>query len=202
MNEPILTQVTGPSSYPVTLAEAKDHCRVDFPDDDSYITRLIAAATAQLDYANGILGRALITQDWKVEVALPDYTINPRGAIRLPVTPVQSIQSMGYYDSSNASQSLTVGDFQLINRNWTCYVIPNATTNWPGLYNREDALSVTFRAGFGDDSTAVPENIKSALLFLLAHMYENREAVIVGSESQALPEGFDALVSNIRGCLI
>ena len=41
------TLVTAPSYYPISLAQAKDHLRVDHTDDDGYIQALIAAATGQ-----------------------------------------------------------------------------------------------------------------------------------------------------------
>ena len=57
----ILTLATEPTAEPVTLAEAKTHCRVDTSDDDTYITTLIKAARL---YTEEATNRALITQTW------------------------------------------------------------------------------------------------------------------------------------------
>ena len=57
MLSPVRT--VAPTSTPVSLDEAKIHCRVDHTDEDDLITGLIAAATENLDGCGGILGRAL-----------------------------------------------------------------------------------------------------------------------------------------------
>lgn len=58
-----MTELTGAvgvpivaSEEPVTLAQAKAHCRVDFDDDDEYLTHLIKAARR---WAEGFLGATL-----------------------------------------------------------------------------------------------------------------------------------------------
>jgi hypothetical protein len=60
--------VTPPTSSPVTLAEAKLHCRVDHADEDTLIDALIAAAVGYLDGWRGVLGRAIMPQTWSVAV--------------------------------------------------------------------------------------------------------------------------------------
>jgi hypothetical protein len=61
---PIL--VSGPSSEPVTVEEVKLHARIDGADDDALIAGLISAAVAYLDAWGGVLGRAIMEQEWKV----------------------------------------------------------------------------------------------------------------------------------------
>jgi peptide/nickel transport system permease protein len=50
---------TAPASEPITLTEAKAHLRVDFDDDDTLITAMIAAARG---YVEEHCNRALLTQ--------------------------------------------------------------------------------------------------------------------------------------------
>lgn len=42
-------RTAAPAELPITLAEAKAHCRVDYTDDDAFITSLIGAAVSHLD---------------------------------------------------------------------------------------------------------------------------------------------------------
>lgn len=68
--------VTPPASKPVTLADAKEHLRVDHDDEDAVIAALLDTAVAHLDGWTGVLGRAIMPQTWRVsamagEVVLP-----------------------------------------------------------------------------------------------------------------------------------
>lgn len=75
-------QVTPPAVQPITLAQAKAHLRVDHADEDDLIDGLVAGAVAYLDGWGGVLGRAIMPQQWRQEfcgwgtlrLALPDVT--------------------------------------------------------------------------------------------------------------------------------
>ena len=82
-----LTLTTPPATEPITLAEANLHLKVDTTDDDSLITRLIAAARARAEWHTG---RAFITQTWTLHLdAWPAC-----GIIELPLPPLQSVTSI------------------------------------------------------------------------------------------------------------
>jgi len=44
----------------------------------------------------------------------------------------------------------------------------------------------------------VPADLKEAILMLTAHLYENREAVLVGVSAQMLPTGVQEIVREYR----
>jgi hypothetical protein len=78
------TLIAGPGEEPVSLAEAKAWCRIDSTDEDALLAALIAAARLQVE---GLTGRALVTQTWRL-------TTCPRGlAVELPVIPVQVLSA-------------------------------------------------------------------------------------------------------------
>lgn len=198
----IVTLVAAASETPVSLAEAKTHCRVDTSDDDAYITSLIEAATTYCDYQYGILGQAIVTQRWSVSVREPtidaeeDFT-----HVHIPVTPTQDIVSMSYYDTNNVSQSLTITDYTLTANGWWAYVSPNTGVDWPTTYDRADAITVTVDCGFGD-AADVPATIKHAILLLVCHWYENRESVSAGVQMMSVPMAFDMLIAPHRKVFI
>lgn len=87
------TLITPPVAMPVTLAEAKAHCRVDGSEDDAVLSALIAGATGHLDGWSGILGRCIMPQTWRVAAAagdvvlpFPDVTEATVGGTALTVT--------------------------------------------------------------------------------------------------------------------
>ncbi|WP_275789107.1 head-tail connector protein [Pararhizobium gei] len=49
---------------------------------------------------------------------------------------------------------------------------------------------------YGDSD--VPADLQEAILQLVAHWYENREAVLIGISSQALPSGLDDIIRDYR----
>jgi len=75
----------------------------------------------------------------------------------------------------------------------------NHGQSWPGTTLRPyRGICVTFTAGYGDAGSDVPQNVRAAILLVLAHLYEHREDVVIGTISSALPKGVDALLSKER----
>lgn len=50
----------------------------------------------------------------------------------------------------------------------------------------------------GTDQDPIPPALKEAVAMLTAHLYENREATLVGINAQTLPFGVDAIVTEYR----
>lgn len=161
---------------------------------DSKVDSLILAATAYVSGPDGVLGKALISQTWSVSVPCAGRN----GRIEIPLTPVQSVKSIKYFDPEGNEQTLTVDNFHLFGDEDRAYIEPKSGTVWPGVYDRPDAITITFVAGFGDSAEFVPENVKQAIRLLCCHWFENREAVVVGTPPSALPMGVEALLGVSR----
>ena len=63
--------------------------------------------------------------------------------------------------------------------------------------DRLDAVRIAFDAGYGA-ADAVPQAIKQAILMIVAHWYEHRETVVVGTGAVDIPLGANALLSPFR----
>ena len=59
-------------------------------------------------------------------------------------------------------------------------------------------MTITFKAGFGDEPASLPPNLVHAVRLLAAHYDRNREAVLAGVVPSTLPEGVDALMAGER----
>jgi len=164
MSLPVL--VTPPGELPVSKEEAKKHLRIDFADDDDLVTSLIEAATGYLDGAGGLLGRALVTQTWRLD--LPAFPHG--GRLELPLRPVQSA-SVAYRDALNAPQAYAADNHALAG-SAVLFTGPS-----PALFNRHDALQVTFVAGYGA-AADVPAAIRQAVLLMVGSLYDNRGATM------------------------
>ena len=183
VQKPVRT--VAPSGLPVTLAEAKAQCRVDHDTEDALLNGLIAAAVAHVDGYTGVLGRALLTQTWRIDADEP-------GDIAIPLEPVQSV-SVQWVDKAGAVQSFT--QFDLVRGHGHPYIQLKDTAVWPDTKTQPDAFRVTAVVGYGA-AADVPQPIKQAILLMVAHLYANREAV--GEAMQAVPMAVDALLAPYR----
>lgn len=189
-NVPVL--VTAPAEMPVSLAEAKAHLRVDGAGEDGLIGALILAATQHLDGWSGVLGRCLVTQEWRI--VLPRFPVFPRDEMRLPLAPVQSA-TISYFNGENISTTLASG-FDLAGER----LMLSYGSTWPNTTWRADAVAVNFVAGYGEPE-AVPAPIKQAILLMVGHWFQNREAA-ADKPVSALPMAVDSLISPYRRSMI
>jgi len=109
------------------------------------------------------------------------------------------VNSLKYFDTDGVEQTLTEGtDFLVDNESEPGRITPAPDTGWPATQNRPNAVSVEFVAGFGDASK-VPQGIKQAILLMVGHWYENREAVTMqGNNAGELPMAVDSLLMMHR----
>lgn len=164
----------------VTLDEAKAHLRVDDNDQDELITALVAAATGHFDGRAGILGRAIGSQTWRLDVCAPWG-----GMIRLDMLDVQSVTSVKYL-SSGTETTWSSAQWRLgANRNLS-FVEAKAGYSFPAADDQEDAYRVTFVAGMSATAPALAA-VKAAIKLIVGDMFENRETVTVGASATAIP---------------
>lgn len=180
-----LTLVTPPAVEPVTLIEAKAHLRVTATDEDTLITALIKAARQQAEHRT--VATVFVTQTWTETLdAFPAEIVLSR-------RPLQSVSSITYTDTDGTEQTLAVADYQVVTDELLGRIVPAYGVDWPTARDMPGAVVVTYVAGYGA-AADVPESIKSAVLLLIGHLYEHREAVSDGSMSE-LPMAVDALLA-------
>ena len=185
---------TAPATEPVTLADAKQHMRVDGAADDVLIEDLIAAARRYLDGRHGRLGRALITQTWTLTLATW-----PR-VIELDFPPVQAVGSIEYVDPAGTTQTLDPAKYRVRGLNATepATVRRAPDAEWPDVADDPEAITVTFTAGYGDNPADVPEPIRHALKLLIADWYDKREASMAVNGLSEIPTGVEDIVTQYR----
>lgn len=171
-----------PSVEPVTLAEAKLHCKVDSTDDDTLITALISAARQQAEHRTN---RALITQQW-------EYTLESFPArIELPMPALVSVQSVKYLDDNGALQTLANTEYQVVISELVGYIQPAYGKSWPSCRVQPDSVVAAFTCGYGN-AAAVPNSIKAWMLMAISTLYGQREGIITGTIVAEVPRDFFA----------
>jgi len=186
-----LQLLEAPAAAPVLLAEVKAQLRIEHPDDDLMIDRLIKTAVAYTD-AKGALGHAMITQKWGqwVNSVPPQY-------VRLAMGPLIEVTAVQYYDIDGALQTDTLSNYEITGTDFTTRIGPKSGFNWPVTQDRADAIRIEYTAGYGATSASVPETLRHAMMLLIGHWYDNRENTMM-DELSNIPYGFDMLVDMHR----
>lgn len=184
--------VTPPAVEPITLTEAKLHCKVDLTTDDDLITALIVAAREEIERRTW---RALITQT--LELILSDWP--GANVIELPRAPLQSITSVKYKDRDGNETTWDSANYHAGTDSVPGVLILAWDASWPSgdLYAVEP-IRIRYVAGYGV-AAAVPQSLKQACLLLVAHWYEAREAGgDTVAEKSGIPFGVEALIRSYR----
>lgn len=158
-----------PTVEPVVLSEAKSHMNIDalFTDDDTLITSLIVVAR---EFVEDYIRRALMTQTL---VARHNGFPN---CIKLERPNVKSVTSVQYIDTAGDLQTLATSVYDV-----DLYSTPNRITlaygqTWPSTQTGvPNTVVITYVTG-ETTSANVPPTIRHAILMLIGHLYENREA--------------------------
>lgn len=157
-----ISEVTAPTTEPVSLAEAKAHLRVDTNDEDAYISNLIVAAR---QWAENYTRRRFITQTW-------DYYLDEFPAcIEVPYPPVQSVTSVKYNDADGAEQTLASSGYRVDSTSLPPRISPSYGNSWPATRSESNAVVVRVVVGYGA-ATAVPQAIKQAILLKVEDLYD------------------------------
>lgn len=188
-----LSLVTGPTSEPISLTEAKAQCRVDTADDDAYLGGLITTARRLVEE---MTSSALITQTW--EVTMDEW---PTGdTLTLPLPPLQAVSSIKYVSDAGGTATFGAENYLVDTASRPGRVRLKKTSVWPSVTLQEIAgVQVRFVAGYGTAAANVEAPLRHAMLLLIEHWYENREPVITtGAFPQNIPMTVATLVANFR----
>lgn len=189
-----LTRTTLPAVEPVSVAEAKSHCRVDTEDDDGYVASLITAAR---EWVEAYLDRSLVYTQWTMRLDSFPYEIElPRPPIALSgtVTTVTLTYTLG--DESTAT--VPAADYRIDRQSTPGVVRQLRAGSWPANLDDYNAVAVTWWGGYGQDGSKVPAAIRHAILMLVGHWYEMRSSVLTGSISKEIEFGVKSLLDSQR----
>lgn len=181
-----------PAEEPITLTEAKAHLRVDFTDDDGYITALITAARMITEERTN---RALITQTW-------DYVLDcfpPNLIIKLPKAKLQSVTSIDYTDMNGVTSTFDSANYIVDADSVPGRISLGYNKLWPTtILQPISAVNIRFVAGYGNAAT-VPQPLIQAMYYLISQWYEQREPVVLSrSQLMPVPLTFDLLIGPYR----
>lgn len=201
---PVPVRTVPPAQLAVSLQEAKAQLRYEDDDRDEHIKSLIETAIADLEGYNGASGLAFLDQTWSFVLPYWDCRIS------FPLGPVRSVLSIKYWDTANAQQTLDRANYTVasiadasvaggtryapLRDPYGWYVRWTQNAVWPPLYWRDDAIEVTFLAGFGASTDDVPAPIKSAVKLQVERLFGARTP----DEIASIETAERALIDKIR----
>lgn len=153
------------SGRAVTLEQAKDHLNITDNLDDALLDFMIDGAITTVE---NILSKTLIDSAGVQKFScfadeMPLYTRN-----------VKSVDSITYLDDLDAQQTLSVSVYEYDELKNA--IILSYMQSWPTLSEKVNSVTINYTAGYGATASAIPSPIISAVLLLIGHLYENREA--------------------------
>lgn len=180
--------ITAPVVEPISGINWIDsHLRLDTHDEDELIEEYVKAARSYMEEIHNLM---LITQIW--EMNLDRF---PCGEIVIRKRPVQSVQSIKYYDRDDVLQTLATNEYRVDTNAFLARV--QAINSWPSTRTRYGAVTVRFTGGYGSDGSAIKPCLIQALRLHIGHLYEHRENTIEKA-LEKIPMGYESLVGVER----
>lgn len=188
-----LKVLTQPTVEPVSLAEAKAHCRVDTDTDNAYIASLIRAArewcAAYCDETFVHTQYVMTLDSFPVEIELP----RPPMATASGYTDV----TVTYKNENQTTATLATNQYR-VDRDSTPGVLRTLYNgSWPSHLLDYNAVTVTWWGGVSADGTGVEQRIKNAILWLVGYWYERRMAAD-GISMTEIPFGVKSLLDSAK----
>lgn len=194
---PRLRLVTDAGDEPVTLAEAKAYCRVDLSDEDTLIASLISAARRRVEKETGL---ALTAQTWvavfdswpSVDSGARDRlgdwwdgvregpisAIVPDGVFLIDKRPFSAVTSIKTLDAYGVLATVDSTIYFTQESDYRGRIMLKLGQTWPTTtLAAKGGIEITFTAGFA----TMPGDLKTAVMMLTKHWYDNREPAANGA---------------------
>ncbi len=180
---------------PISLTEAKDYLRVDFNNDDTFISELISIARVKILKDTGqVMGLQTITEYFTNWGTIP----TTGGNLILPLS------YMGYWDGSNdfivkyfdinnVEQTLTIDTDYIVIQHMG--LIKVQFLNTFNRFDRLDAISIKYEIEPQNADSTKPLLI--AMYLLIQHYYDNRSAVSFLKVDE-MPMGYFNIINQYK----
>lgn len=174
------------------MEEARRQCSIaeGIATHDQLLQLLITAARAQVEADTG-----LVCYTGSFTLKMTDWPADDWFSID-DVRPVTSITSITYLDGSGDTQTLSTDVYAFESSGVKQFVRLKYAQSWPAQRGDINGITVTFVAGYSS-VLVIPARIKQACLLLIAHWFENRGIVTVGTIAQELSQSYQALVNSL-----
>lgn len=184
-----LQLITPPDILPITLDETKAHLKTeDIDTEDAFVDTLIKAAT---NFAQEYTYRQFITATY--EQYFDEFPIDE---FKLEKPKLQSITSIKYQDADGAEQTLPDDVYEVNDKSDIGTVRRKDGQSYPTTDNVYNAVTVRFKAGYGDSADDVPDLLRSTLKVMVSYLFENREFITPQGKDLMFPSSIILLLDQ------
>lgn len=170
-------RILQPAAEPLTLAQAKQHLKVEYSEEDDVIRSLLTAAREQAEHR---MGRSIMPCTWCL--TLPGFP--SERTIGLPWPEILEVTAVTYYNEAGVQQTWPASNYFLANAE-RLLCLENGLS-WPACQTRPDAVSITYQAGW-ENADHVPSSVTAWIKLALADMFAQRRR---SAEKPTVPHQF------------
>lgn len=196
MSDYAISTVTAPAYEPVTVAEAREWCRIGsgITEHDWVLNLLIIAMR---EYAESLTGRAFARRTLKLTTDEFATDAKWRYAFYLPFPPLSSVSSLVYIDGDGAEQTMDAADYDVHTYCEPGLLVPSYQTSWPSLRAVPNAVQITYVAGYAGPSL-IPRAVRTWMQARISTLFEQREQIVVGMSVSPIPrDAYDGLLDGV-----
>ena len=171
-----ITIRTGVTAEPVSLTEAKAHCRIDGSDEDGLITALISAARSHAESATNLV---MVAKSMRA-------TFDRFYSDMILSAPLRKVTAITYLDEAKATQTLPIDDYVVGGYGMQGLITQAYLATWPVTYDHPQAVTIDFIAGYATPFTV---NATTNVLTATGHPIATGDVVRLCNTGGALPAG-------------
>ena len=181
-------EITTPNTLQiVSTSDLKEHLRITFNNDDSYIAALESAAVNTVqNFCNIFLLETELTQ---YGFNFSDVCILFKSKILTGTTPTLSVYSSGGWVAQTGVEFITEAKPPRLYKNNTSLSTPDSDIT--------QKYKVVYKVGYASVGD-IPQALIQAIKIIVADMYENRQSVIVGKAVSEVPKTAEYLMQQYK----
>jgi uncharacterized phiE125 gp8 family phage protein len=175
--------ITKSAVLPVNLYSVKEHLGIYHDEKNQNLTLLMQAAVNIAEKFTGQIFRCGGDVIDQYSNLFPEI-------LELDYVPVTGVTSVKYFDSSNTEQTLSTGNFEVLN--FTTPATVKFDSYLPSVYDRQDAVTVRYVCVYAK-AADVPSDVKAAILLICQYLYDNP-----GDSVRQMPTASEYILRNYK----
>jgi uncharacterized phiE125 gp8 family phage protein len=179
----MLNLLTPPAAEPIVWDDVKGHLRLDSELERDRIERVLIPGART--WCESYTARQMMTATY--ELKLSEFPCD--GVIRIPWPPLQSVTTVKYLDSAGVLQTFASTNY-VVSAPSGPFALPGSITlafgtTWPAILRQENAVVVTFVAGYVLATNPIPAQLQQAMLIMVDEFFDRRGQQTIGEISAA-----------------